>query len=128
MSALSPRQMWLLDEACKPIEEALGTPYLVGTAAHRGTYRDVDVRVILSDKHYRKLKKAVGQRGITLMGFTIGDYLAHRTGLPIDFQIQQMTAANALHDGMRNPLGSRNLSRWPGDAADTTPQPTQLEP
>lgn len=47
MSAFSPRQMFALDEACKPISEAFDeTPYLVGTAVSRQEYRDVDVRLI----------------------------------------------------------------------------------
>lgn len=119
MSALSPRQMFLLDEACKPIAEGLGTPWLVGTSGVRGPYRDVDVRVMLADKKYKKLQKAIGDEGIYLMGLTMGQYLAERTDLPIDFQIQQMSAANAQHPGgMRNPLGRRTLHSYRGD---TTP-------
>jgi hypothetical protein len=126
MTALSPRQMHTLDHACKPITEAFSNaPFLVGTAGVRGSaYRDVDVRLILTDKEYRKLKRAVGKRGITLMGFAIGEWLANRTGMPIDFQIQQMTSANAQHDGMRNPLGVRHLGNWPGDGAPLPAQAT----
>lgn len=32
--------------------------------------------------------------------------LTEDTGLPIDFQIQRMTEANAKYDGPRNPLGA----------------------
>ena len=116
MSALSPRQMFLLDEACKPIAEAFTAPYLVGTAASRQTHRDVDVRLILSDKHYARLRKAVGVQGVAFLGLAIGEYLAARTGLPVDFQVQQQTAANQHHDGPRNPLGVRSLDNYGGDA------------
>ncbi|OJU44491.1 MAG: hypothetical protein BGN98_13990 [Microbacterium sp. 69-7] len=117
MSALSPRQMFLLDEACKPIAEAFEPPYLVGTAVTRQEYRDVDVRLILADERYGRLRKAVGKRGLALLGLAIGEYLAARTGLPIDFQIQQQTAANHHHPGgMRNPLGLRHLGNYGGDA------------
>lgn len=116
MSALSPRQMFLLDEACKPIRQAFRTPpYLVGTAAVRGTYRDVDVRLILDDAEYDDL---VAQRPMVIpfLGVAIGEYLAARTGLPVDFQIQRQSEANAKHAGPRNPLGVRALSNYSGDA------------
>ena len=122
MSALSPRQMFLLDQACNPIIEAFGdTPYLVGTAVIRQPHRDVDVRLILKDKKYAKLRKAIGLDGIAYLGLAIGDHLASRTGLPIDFQIQQMSAANAQHDGMRNPLGLRKLLSFRGDTTPVEP-------
>jgi hypothetical protein len=109
--------MFLLDEACKPIQEAFGHGlYLVGTAVQRQDYRDVDVRLILRDNHYGKLNRAIGRDGITFLGLAIGEYLAARTGLPIDFQIQQQTTANKLHDGMRNPIGVRSLANYKGDA------------
>lgn len=107
--------MFLLDEACRPIAQGLDTPWLVGTSATRQDYRDVDVRVMLSDKKYARLVKVIGIEGIALMGLTIGEYLASRTGLPIDFQIQQQTAANE-YDGIRNPLGGRTLRSYRGDA------------
>lgn len=119
MTALSPRQMFLLDQACHPINEALGErfgTYLVGTSAHRQQYRDVDVRTIMSDKKHDRLSKAIGLEGIAFLGIAIGQYLASLTGLPIDYQIQRQTEANALHDGIRNPLGHRNLANYKGDA------------
>lgn len=120
MSALCPRLVFLLDEACRPIREAFdATPYLVGTAAEfeRTAYGDVDVRLIMFDEEYDKLRAAVGMNGIAFLGFAIGEYLAARTGLPIDFQLQRMTEANAKHGGKRrNPLGMRELGDFKGDA------------
>ena len=119
MSALSPRQMFLLDQACHPINAAFGEfgCYLVGTATQRGSYRDVDERFIMADKTRDKLAKAIGDEGIAFLGLAIGQYLASLTGLPIDFQIQRHTEANVLHpDGYRNPLGRRRLSSFKGDA------------
>lgn len=122
MAHLSPRQMFLLDEACKPIAEAFGAvPYLVGSSVRRdgNSPRDIDVRLMLFDKKYRKMHKAVGPEGMYFLGLAIGEYLQSRTGLPIDFQIQEMSAANAQHGGgMRNPLGTRKLASYAGD---TTP-------
>ena len=118
MSALSPRQMFLLDQACHPINEAFGSfgCYLVGTAYHRGPYRDVDVRFIMADKKHDRLTKVIRSEGIAFLGLAIGQYLASLTNLPIDFQIQRQTEANALHDGPRNPLGHRDLANYKGDA------------
>jgi len=118
MSAFSPRQMFHLDEACKPIAEAFdSTPYLVGTAVSRQDYRDVDVRLMLDDETYAHLEAVAGSQLVAFLGLAIGEYLAQRTGMPIDFQIQQMTAANERHTGSRNPLGLRTLDNFRGDAA-----------
>lgn len=110
--------MFLLDEACKPINAGLGEYgcYHVGTSAERGAYRDVDVRFIMGDKQHDRLTKVLGKNGIVFLGLSIGEYLASRTGLPIDFQIQRQTEANVLHKGFRNPLGHRDLSNYKGDA------------
>ena len=122
MSALSPRQMFLLDEACRPIAEAFdAAPFLVGTATSRQEYRDVDVRLILDDETYKSLIGVVDTPLREFLGIAIGQYLESRTGLPIDFQIQQQSAANRMHQGMRNPLGMRDLTNFCGDAVpDTT--------
>lgn len=121
MSAFSPRQMFLLDQACKPIVEAFdATPYLVGTAlapstGGRGEYRDVDVRLMLEPERYAALA-LFGTDLIAFLGIAIGQYLYAATGLPIDFQIQHADVANGRYHGPRNPLGLRHLSNYRGDA------------
>lgn len=120
MSALSPRQLFLLDEACKPIRKAFSEGnsgvYLVGSALEKGGFgRDVDVRLMLDDALYAKLS-ALPEGCIPLLGMIIAQYLATRTGLPIDFCIQQTSAANSLHNKPRNPLGGRHLWEYKGDA------------
>lgn len=117
MSVFSPRQMFLLDEACKPIHAAFGYVYLVGTAASRGTYRDVDVRCILADDAYDKLQDAIGLDAISFLSIAVGQHLESATRMPIDFQFQRMSEANLNHAGPRNPLGVRALSNYRGDAA-----------
>lgn len=129
MSAFSPRQMFLLDEACKPIAEAFDeAPFLVGTSANRQDYRDVDVRLILDDDVYARLAEVVDAPLREFLGIAIGEYLAARTGLPIDFQVQQQTAANEAHAGVRNPLGMRTLDNYRGDAAGVVGQEGEGEP
>lgn len=126
MSALSPRQMFLLDNACHPLRHDFPGfgPYLVGSAVtgeRSAGARDVDVRHIMRDEEYAALRASVGIEGIRFLGLAIGQYLASVTGLQIDFQFQQMTAAN---DGRhpttgRNPLGVRGMGHYAGDGEPT---------
>lgn len=120
--ALSPRQMFLLDSACWPLRHAFPGhhgPYLVGSAMtgeRSAGARDIDVRHIMEDEAYDAMVQALGIDSVRFLGIAIGQYLASITGLPIDFQFQQMTAANEDHDGPRNPLGIRAMGNYLGDA------------
>lgn len=76
-------------------------PYLVGSARTRPDYRDVDVRLILPDTEHARLKKHVD---VQQLGLTVSLWGQRVTGLPIDFQVQQMTAANDLYPTPRQPL------------------------
>lgn len=112
---LTPMELFRLDLACKPLVEAFGDPpYLVGSVLTRADYRDVDVRMILYDEDYDRLIPHQAMRTILDLAFTA--YLQEMTGLSIDFQFQRMTEANAQHSWPRNPLGTRKLGAWTGDA------------
>ena len=116
--------MWRLDEACRPIRQTFRTsPYLVGTALTARDYRDVDVRLILEDEPYDALADHLGPDGMAFLGIAFGEYLAARTGLPVDFQLQRQTEANKQHPGARNPLGVRSLTNYVGDGAAAPPEP-----
>lgn len=106
-------QLWALDEACKSIAEVFGPPYLVGSVTERPTFRDVDVRLILEDDEY----DALSDEGWCLFGFVTSRHLAAVTELPIDFQVQRRTEANAAYPNKsRNPLGLRGFdTSWVGD-------------
>lgn len=120
MSSLSPPLLHRLDLACRPIAECFGQePYLVGSVQMRTATAgsDVDVRLILDDKKYDRLMKGTPPGFATLLDFALSAYLRDLTGLPVDFQVQRMTEANANHKGgQRNPLGGRRLTNWIGDA------------
>lgn len=102
-----------LDEFASHVWSVFGIrPYLVGSAATRKRWRDVDVRLILDDEVYEQWE--LGDPSYTdhnakwvalCMAFSaLG---AKMTGLPIDFQIQQATRANQLYPtGPRHPLGT----------------------
>lgn len=116
-SYLSPPEIHRLDIAVRPIKQALGTPFLVGSVLQRRDYRDVDVRVLLDDADYDLIPDPL----IRLIGYLGSEYLRGATGLPVDFQIQRRTDANEQHDGIRNPLGGRKLPEFRGDAAPPSP-------
>jgi hypothetical protein len=92
-----------LDHACQFINSALGGfgCYLVGSSARRKDWRDVDVRYILDDDIFDRLFPGVGDTNPSkcalwsLMCVTISDWLSRQTDLPIDFQIQRQSMANA---------------------------------
>lgn len=104
---LSTLDLHNLDVACQMISAGFDSPpYLVGTAgafAEGDGYRDVDVRLILGDEDFAAICPTRDRW--ELLCVAIGTWLRERTGLPVDFQIQQRTAANEKHDKPRNPLG-----------------------
>lgn len=111
--SLSPHELNRLDLSCIPIREAWGhAPYLVGSVMRGGEYRDVDVRTILPDDEYDRLFGPPGTDGAShddplwaLLNSSLSEWLSDLSGLPIDYQIQRRTEANAGHDGYRSALG-----------------------
>lgn len=81
------------------------TPFLVGSVLERPDYRDIDVRVILEDDRYAQLCELVD---IERLGLLVSLWGQKVTGLPIDFQIQQMTAANDQFKSRRHALGIKS--------------------
>lgn len=104
---LTTFDLFHLDLACQPLgllADGPGGVYLVGSAEQRADYRDVDVRMILPDEQFDRL---FGHSSLLWETFCYGwtGHLRAVTGLPIDFQVQRQTEANANHEGPRNPLG-----------------------
>jgi hypothetical protein len=84
--------------------------YHVGSSLFSKKWRDVDVRLILSDEEYEQL--GLGDPAHSHQNPKwVAPILAfsalgrHMTGLPIDFQIQQQTHANKLYANGRSALG-----------------------
>ncbi len=107
-----------LEEAIRPVCEAFGVYqgkhvsgcYVVGSALERADWRDVDVRLMLSDEVFAREFPNAGQHWEhdarwLLLTVAISEYLSKRTGLPIDFQFQPKTHANEKHHGRRNAIG-----------------------
>lgn len=81
--------------------------YHVGSSLHRKDWRDVDVRLILPDAEFDAMfgpaanTSSAKLAAITLAFAALGERL---TGLPIDFQIQRQSEANALYPHSRSAL------------------------
>lgn len=103
---LSPPDFRRVDWACRPIREAFGAyPMLVGSVLTRPDFRDVDIRLILSDDEYDRLGLVTPER--ELIETALSKLIQDSSGVgPIDFQIQRMTEANdEFPTGGRNALG-----------------------
>lgn len=106
---LGAPQMFNLNMACLAVSEAFGIPYLVGSALTHRDHRDVDVRCILDDTRFAAIfgtqVGAVYNARLALLNASISLWLSQHSGLPVDFQFQQQTDANAKFDGARHAIG-----------------------
>ncbi len=100
-----------LSQACRILVEAYGYHiYLVGSCLVKRDYRDVDVRCILDDDEFDAMFPGISETWYvdarwSIQNVALSEWLAARTGLPIDFQFQRRTQANEDFDGDRQPLG-----------------------
>ena len=113
-TGIGPHESLLLHLFGELVQEAWGElGYLVGSSQRGETWRDIDVRVMLSDEEYERHFGSVWQdgkrhndplwRAHMLAWSTLG---RHITGLPIDFQVERLSEANSKHlDERRNPIG-----------------------
>lgn len=108
-----------LEEWCRLVDVVFDhhTTYLVGSVMTTPDYRDVDLRCILPDPVFDRwwsdpLKVRYVNRAISTWG-------QRETGLPIDFQVQRQTEANAQYTGFRNPMGFRD---WTVQRTSGTPK------
>jgi len=100
-----------LEHMCSIIHAAFGSAtygiYLVGSATRTKKFRDVDLRMVMTDEGYDKLFGKVSVSPLwSIICTSISVWASEQTGLPIDFQIQRITDANARYpNGNRNALG-----------------------
>lgn len=118
VSYLTTADFARLNYACVIVTEALGQPpYLVGSSTSKEDWRDVDVRSILPDDEFDARFPSQPQWSLFCLGVT--ELLCRMTGLPVDYQVQRMSEANAKYHGPRNPIGTRG--RWFAGGGDATP-------
>lgn len=98
------------------VRDAFGsTPYLVGSATTTKAWRDVDVRVMLTPKQWKRILPGVpAENGggfiyprYAALSMAVSIWGQQFTGLPIDFQFQPIEHANTHYNGRRDPLGLR---------------------
>jgi len=96
-------QWHLLQDWGQDIDDMFGdVPFQVGSSLLGKEYRDVDVRLILSDSRYDTLNTCLD---IERLNDIVSMWGQQVTGLPIDFQVQRRTEANAEWGGRpRNAL------------------------
>lgn len=101
-----------LDIFAQKVFDAFGDyPYRVGSSlTDKKNWRDVDIRLILSNEEYQKLELGDPARGPenpkwTALCYAFSELGKAITGLPIDFQIQERSYANGYFNGPREPIG-----------------------
>jgi hypothetical protein len=104
-----PTQL-LLEQFGAQLAAAFGeVAYQVGSSLSTTAFRDVDVRVMLDDAQYEAMGLGDPDRphenarwvAYALAFSALGRQM---TGLPVDFQLQQTSHANAHDDGPRSAL------------------------
>jgi hypothetical protein len=102
---LTVPEMFRLEHQCRLLSATFGFhTYLVGSVLERADYRDVDLRCILDDGEFVAMGFANEYR-LHFMNACVTEWIAARTGLNIDFQFQQRTAANTEYPGQRSFMG-----------------------
>jgi hypothetical protein len=107
-SYLTVAQAYNLSIACRPLASIGYGTFHVGSSLTKPDYHDVDLRCILPDKQYDSMFKSHSGGDEILLLFlntAVSEWLAARSGLPIDFQFQRATEANATFTGRRNAVG-----------------------
>lgn len=104
-----------LEEFGSQVWSAFGhPPYLVGSALDGKNWRDIDVRLILPDDEWdamglgdpRGTHRTPKWVSLVMAFAALGRQM---TGLPIDFQIQRASEANAEFEKPRSALGMVGL-------------------
>jgi hypothetical protein len=103
-------QSLALEEFGTKVWDAFGhMSYLVGSCMERKDWRDIDVRLILPDEVWEEM--GLGDPKMThsnakwcALVQAFSALAKQMTGLPVDFQIQQQTYANATYQGVRSAL------------------------
>ena len=105
-SYLTVPQQYALNVACRPLASIGYGTFHVGSSLTRADYHDVDLRCMLPDEQYDLMfGDDKGDSRLALFNAALSEWVASRTGLPIDFQFQRASEANAAFDGPRNAVG-----------------------
>lgn len=101
--------IFILERECYLLRQAFGSMcYLVGSSLESSDYNDVDIRMIMSDEAYEKLfGDSTCEQSLfwNILCTLISQDLSMKSRERVDFQIQSMDHANALHKGKRHAMG-----------------------
>jgi hypothetical protein len=100
-----------LQQVCEAFAGGFGC-YIVGSALERPDWRDVDVRLIMTDDEFAREFPNAGRHWEhdpkwLLLTVSISQWLSKQSGLPVDFQFQPQTHANKMYPGIRHAAGIR---------------------
>lgn len=107
-SYLTVSQQFNLNVACRVLRGFGFGTYHVGSSLNKPDYHDIDLRCIMPDDEYDKMFSPDGiinPSRVLFLNTAISEWIQARTGLPIDFQFQRQTEANAEFKGPRNAVG-----------------------
>jgi|WetSurMetagenome_2_1015567.scaffolds.fasta_scaffold419830_2 hypothetical protein len=108
-------QALMLNEFGSQVWSVFGSPpYLVGSSLKTKQWRDIDVRLILSDEDYEKwgfgapTEAHINSKWVALcLAFSaLGKSM---TGLPVDFQIQQSSFAHSKFPSPEHPRSALGI-------------------
>jgi hypothetical protein len=103
-----PAGIWLTKFGLIVRDALGGTAYHVGSSVFSKEWRDVDVRLLLDDAEFEQLfgNNHSAETNPKLAAYTLAFSALGKemTGLPIDFQIQPVSYANAKYPGTRSAL------------------------
>lgn len=105
VSFLTVNQTYNLNQACRPVASLGYGTFHVGSSLERADYHDVDLRCMLADEEYDRIFPSGSDSFRLFLNAAISEWLAARSGLPIDFQFQRATEANKEFSGRRNGVG-----------------------
>ena len=106
-SFLTVSQQYDLNVACRPLAAIGYGTFHVGSSLEKPDYHDIDLRCMLPDEDFDRLFGCeTGNRLLPLANVAISEWVQARTGLPIDFQFQRASDANAQFKGRRNSVGT----------------------
>lgn len=100
MTVGMPQSIWLTKFGQITYDAFGEVPYHVGSSVLSKNWRDVDVRLILEDAHFNELfGMPDNETNSRLAAFTLAFSAlgSEMTGLPVDFQIQKQSVANAKY-------------------------------
>jgi hypothetical protein len=105
-SYLTVNQAYNLNIACRPLALIGYGTFHVGSSLTKQDYHDVDLRCMLPDEQYDSMFGSdSGEAFLLFLNTAVSEWLAARSGLPIDFQFQRATEANETFKGRRNGVG-----------------------